>query len=108
MGSIRERFAADVSAKMLSTAYFAQTATFTPAGGGGTQITGIFRDPHDPAAPAAVRGESSGPYWLCLQSAVPNVKRGDALTIDATPYTIIRVEDRRDRTNLVRLYLSLD
>ena len=84
---------------------FAVSATYTPAGGAATTISGIFDDAFEPVeAGGFVPVASSAPIFQCKTSDVASAAEGDALTVNATSYLIRVVMD--DGTGVTMLQLE--
>ena len=84
---------------------FAVSATYTPAGGSATTITGIFDDAFEEVEVGAfVPVASSSPMFQCKTSDVSAAAEGDALTGNATSYIVRVVMD--DGTGVTMLQLE--
>jgi hypothetical protein len=68
---------------------FGVSATYTPSGGQGVQISGIFDDGHEEVdAGGGVPFSITQPQFHTLTSNVSSAAEGDTLTIDGVVYTI--------------------
>lgn len=89
---------ADDLAGMFDVDDFGTSATFLPAGGGSSTVTGIFNLEYVEAgendAGAAVATQM--PTFMCPTTSVPNVAQDDGLTIGSTAYTIVDIEPSND------------
>ena len=94
-------------AVLLSTSDFAQSATYTPSGGSGSTINGVF-DAADGLVDLGGRvGVTAGdPQFHCRTSDVSSAAEGDALVTGSTNYTIRDVID--DGTGMTTLMLEAD
>lgn len=86
---------------------FGVSATFTPAGGAASTVTGIY-DTEYQAADMGVGADIAtlDPRFLCRTADVPSVAEGDALTVSGVAYTIRVVMD--DGTGMTELVLEAD
>ena len=91
----------------LATSDFAQAATYTPSGGSGASINGVF-DNGDGLVDLGGRvGVTSGdPQFVCCTSDVFSAAEGDALVTGSVNYTIRDVID--DGTGMTTLRLEPD
>ena len=94
-------------AVFLATSDFAQAATYTPSGGCGSSINGVF-DNGDGLVDLGGRvGVTSGdPQFVCRTSDVSSAAEGDALVTGSTNYTIRDVID--DGTGMSTFMLETD
>ena len=68
---------------------FATTATYTPSVGAASSVIGIFDNPQATRNASDLLGITiPAPRFVCRTSDVPNAADGDALTVNATNYTI--------------------
>ena len=90
----------------LSTDDFGQAATFTPAGGGSSTISGIF-DAADGLVDLGGRVgiTSDRPQFVCRTSDVSSAAEGDALVTGSVTYVIRDVID--DGTGMTTLMLEV-
>lgn len=86
---------------------FAQAATYTPSGGSGSSISGIF-DAADGLVDLGGRVgvTSDDPQFHCRTSDVASAAEGDALVTGGVNYTIRDVID--DGTGMTTLMLEAD
>lgn len=99
--TLKDTIEADLNV-FFDTKDFAQSATYTPAGGQAKTINCIFDD-----AFAAVQGvESSDPQVLVKDSDVIDVKHGDTLAVAGTTYKVRGIHP--DGTGITTLILSKD
>ena len=94
-------------AVLLSTSDFGSVATYTPSGGSGSSINGVF-DNGDGLVDIGGRvGVTAGdPQFVCRTSDVASAAEGDALVTGSTNYTIRDVID--DGTGMTTLMLEAD
>lgn len=83
---------------------FAVSATYTPAGGSASTISGIFDDEYEPIEVGGfVPVASSSPVFQCKTSDVSSAAEGDALTVNSTSYLIRTVMDDGTGTTMLQL-----
>lgn len=87
-------FTADLS---LFTADFGADAII-----GGVAVRGIFDANYTEIFDGLVAG--TGPRFLCESAAIPNLKIGDALSVNATAYTVAAIDP--DGTGMSALHLE--
>ena len=94
-------------AVFLATSDFAQSATYTPSGGSGSSINGVF-DNGDGLVDLGGRvGVTAGdPQFVCRTSDVSSAVEGDALVTGGVDYTVRDVID--DGTGMTTLMLETD
>ena len=94
-------------AVFLSTSDFGQAATYTPAGGSGAAINGVF-DAGDGLVDigGSVGVTSADPSFHCRTSDVSSAAEGDALVTGSADYTIRDVIN--DGTGMTTLMLEAD
>ena len=94
-------------AVFLSTDDYGQSGVYTPAGGSGSTINGIF-DSSDQLVDLGGRvGVTAGdPSFHCRTSDVSSAAEGDALVTGGVDYTIRDVID--DGTGMTQLILEAD
>lgn len=84
---------------------FAVSATYTPAGGSASTISGIFDDEFEAIETGAlIAVASSAPVFQCKTSDVSTAAEGDALTVNSTSYLIRVVQN--DGTGVTMLQLE--
>nr|ADI22977.1 hypothetical protein [uncultured nuHF2 cluster bacterium HF0500_39O04] len=85
----------------------AQTATYTPSGGSGSSINGVF-DNGDGLVDLGGRVgvTANDPQFVCRTSDVSSAAEGDALVTGSVNYTIRDVID--DGTGMTTLMLETD
>ena len=84
---------------------FAVSATYTPAGGSASTISGIFDDAFEAVETGGfIPVASSSPIFQCKTSAVSSAAEGDALIVNSTSYLIRVVMD--DGTGVTMLQLE--
>jgi hypothetical protein len=84
---------------------FGVAATYTPSGGSAVTVNGIFDHEYFAAdAGGSVAVAIEQPRFLCRTADVSSADEGDALTVNATNYTIKVVED--DGTGITNLVLE--
>lgn len=84
---------------------FGVAATYTQIGGGAVTVNGIFDHEYFAAdAGGSVAVAIEQPRFLCRTADVSSAAEGDALTVNATNYTIKVVED--DGTGITNLVLE--
>ena len=94
-------------AVFLATGDVAQTATYTPSGGSGASISGIFDAPDGLVDLGGRVGVTSDdPSFHCRTSDVSSAAEGDALVTGGVNYTIRDVID--DGTGMTTLMLEVD
>jgi len=95
----------DDLAVFLSVDDFGVAATYTPSGGSAATVNGIFDHEYFAAdAGGSVAVAIEQPRFLCRTADVSSAAEGDALTVNATNYTIKVVED--DGTGITNLVLE--
>ena len=94
-------------AVLFSTSDFGQVATYTPSGGSGSSINGIF-DNGDGLVDIGGRvGVTAGdPQFVCRTSDDSSAAEGDALVTGSVNYTVRDVID--DGTGMSTLVLEAD
>ena len=96
---------ADDRAIFFSVDDFGVAATYTPSGGSAATINGIFDHEYFAAdAGGSVVVAIEQPRFLCRTADVVSAAEGDALTVNATNYTVKVVED--DGTGITNLVLE--
>lgn len=96
---------ADDRAIFFSVDDFGVAATYTPSGGGAVTVNGIFDHEYFAAdAGGSVVVAIEQPRFLCRTADVASAAEGDALTVNATNYTVKVVED--DGTGITNLVLE--
>jgi len=86
---------------------FGVAATYTPSGGAGITVNGIFdNDFIEVETGAGVGVALQQPRFQCRTADVASAAEGDALVINAVNYTIRIVQD--DGTGMTVLVLELD
>ena len=94
-------------AVLFSTSDFGQVATYTPSGGSGSSINGIFDNGYGLVDLGGRVGVTTGdPSFVCRTSDVSSAVEGDALVMGSTNYTIRDVID--DGTGMTTLMLEAD
>lgn len=88
-------------AAFMSPLEFGTQASYTPAGGEAGMVNGIFDDAYAEALGAF---EGSAPAFTLPRSDVPDVARGDLLTINGVDYKVTNV--RPDGLGMVTLHLQ--
>jgi len=84
---------------------FGVAATYTPSGGSAVTVNGIFDHEYFAAdAGGSVAVAIEQPRFLCRTADVASAAEDDALTVNATNYTIKVVED--DGTGITNLVLE--
>jgi len=84
---------------------FGESITYTPDGGGPTNITGFFQNPDVTVDGGdGFRFEANGPQVAVKKTDVPTPGHGDTVTIGGTVYTVRTPED--DEGNVVILQLQ--
>ena len=94
-------------ADLINTADFGSAATYTPSGGSGSTVNGIFDKPFSsvPLDSGEVDVESNTPSFLCQTTEVSSAAKGDALTVDSVGYTVVGVQ--ADGQGFTQLILEL-
>ena len=94
-------------AVFLSTSDFGQAATYTPSGGSGASISGVY-DAGDGLVDLGGRVgvTSADPSFHCRTSDVSSAAEGDALVTGSSNYTIREVIN--DGTGMTALMLEAD
>jgi hypothetical protein len=86
---------------------FGVVATYTPSGGAGVTVNGIFdNDFIEVETGAGVGIALQQPRFQCRTADVSSAAEGDALIVNAVNYTIRIVQD--DGTGMTVLVLELD
>jgi hypothetical protein len=77
------------------------TASWTPAGGSATPVTGIFDRSYNQVQGGFVGFESTQPSFTALESDLPNAAQGDALTVNTKNFVVVGVQPDNGITRLV-------
>lgn len=71
---------------------FAQTAVFTISAGVTVSVAGYFTNGSDAVEQYGVQVEAVEPNFTCRTTAIATVTRGKAVTVNATSYTVQRIQ----------------
>lgn len=77
------------------------TATWTPAGGSATNVTGIFERPYEEVQGGFAGFASSAPRFTALSSDLPNAAAEDLLTVNGEDFVVNTPKPDNGLTTLV-------
>ncbi len=92
-------------AAFVDPAEFGTAAVFTPAGGPGVAVNGLFDDQFAGPRLAGLAIEAREITFLARSADLPGAQQGDSLTIGATTYTVRSV--RPDGAGMTTLVLKV-